>query len=221
MEIHVNRTIVLILSVCVLFVRAPAAAGQSSWPLQAGLSLGTFASFPEPFLPEYCEQGAIAAIGSVSHSLSSHLSLEGQGVVSGGGGGMVCAIPGLPAPPPGSTFDRRTFGDQIEGMSFLTTIVSLGGELRPEASSSLRGRIGLGRLWGKGLGMWSLGAGYRRGLGAGQLTLDVERWSFDIPFVRESILVGDEGEWLVQESEESEQGEHPFLIRIGYELRIR
>jgi hypothetical protein len=48
-----------------------------------------------------------------------------------------------------------------------------------------------------------------------------DRWSLAIPFVQERILVGQEGEWLVQSSEEREQAEHPILIRIGYELRIR
>jgi len=221
MEGYVRRAIILVLSGSVLFFRVPTAAGQSPSPVQAGLALGVFADFPEPFLPEYCEQGAMGAVGSVGYGVSSHVSLEVQGAVSGGRGGMMCAIPGRPAPPPGSTFDRRTYGDEMEGMSFFTTLVAVVGELTPEARSSARGRIGVGRLWGKGLGMWSLGVGYRFDLGAGRLVLGAERWSFSIPFVQDRILVGSEGQHLVQSSEELEQAEHPLLLRLGYEVRIR
>ena len=134
---------------------------------------------------------------------------------------MTCAIPGLAAPQPGSVFDQRTFPDEMEGMSFLTTLVALVGELTPDARSSVRGRLGVGRLWGKGLGVWSLGVGYRHDLGAGRMLVDVDRWSLSIPFVQEQILVGSDGEWIVQSSEDREQGEHPLLLRLGYEVRVR
>jgi hypothetical protein len=188
---------------------------------RAGFSLGVFADFPEPFLPEYCEQSAVAATGSGGMRVAPGIRAEVQAVVSGGWGGMTCAIPGIPAPPPGSEFDRRTFADEIEGMSFLTTIVSVVGELTPRARSSFRARVGVGRLWRKGLGMWSLGVGYRRDVGMGRMLVEVDRWSLNIPFTEEHILVGSEGAWLVQSSAEKDQAERPFLFRLGYEVRIR
>jgi hypothetical protein len=207
--------------VSVLLSPASVLHGQMPRSTRAGFSLGAFVSFPEPFLPEYCEQDAVAATGTAGVGLTSGLRLEAQAVASSGWGGMTCAIPGLAAPAPGSVFDRHTFADNMEGMSFLASILTVVGEITPGARSSARGRVGVGRIWRKGLGLWTVGLGYRFDVGSGRVSVDADRWSLAVPFLEERILVGQQGEWLVQSSAERKQAEHPILIRLGYEVRVR
>ncbi len=211
---------ILVLS-CGLPCAAAAQAGPATSPWHVTASVGPFLEFPEPFEPRYCDQTTWGAVASARYSVSRVLGLEGSLMTAGELGAMTCVLPLRAAPLPGSTFVRTRYREGIREGSLLATGLSLLLELPADDRVSIRGRAGVSRMWLKRLVGWSLGLGSRITLGRHRLVVDVDRLQVDIPFYRELILVGDQGQHLVQESVRSAERATALSVRLGYELAIR
>ena len=194
---------------------------QETRGFDVGLAVGRFVDYESAFSPRFCSHDLGVVSGKVGFWVTPRVAIEGSAAVSTGVGDEACFFPGVPAPRDGDAFRRPAFPDGFIGTSFVATHLSAMLEPLPKSTLSPRVRAGVGRLWGKELGNWFYGGGLRFRLGSHAIVADVERWNFDYEFRSELLIFRDSGAHELQSFEVIREEEKPFLIRIGWERRIR
>jgi hypothetical protein len=136
-------------------------------------------------------------------------------------GGTVCAIPDLAPVPLDTPIQERRFDDGVRGGTFVASHLSALVEPWRMAPVSPRARIGVGRIWGRGLNDWQWGLGMRYRFGRHSLVMDLDWWKVDVPEYLETVIYPSTGEGRqVQSSERIERNYRPFNVRVGWELSV-
>ncbi len=221
MHTHRTSSTLAMMAVISLAVTGPLTAqSTNASDLSLGLSVGPFADYPSQFSPRFCKQGAGGATGKVSYWATAFFALEASATVATARGDMECFFPLSPAPNDGDSFSRPVFDDAIRGQSFFATNLAAVFEPLATRTVSPRVQVGVGRLWDKKLGNWFYGGGLRFRFGSNAIVADVERWNLSFDLRREVLIFRNNGAHELQSFEIIPQSPRPYLIRLGWELRI-
>mgnify|MGYP006908241520 FL=1 len=198
---------------------APAALEAQSYEL--GLGSVLYADYPEPFGDPYCSEPQIGLGGSAAWHALGWASLEASSTISFGGGNQ-CAIADFDlAPTPLDTpIDERRLEDGIRGGRLFESHLSVLFEPWRAAPVSPRGRIGYGRIWGKGLGEWVWGLGVRYRFGRHSMVTDLDWWTVGVPETYERVICPSSGGREVLRSQRVTQSYTPFNVRLGWEVSV-
>lgn len=208
----------LAIAVVASLLVAQSASAQTGMRYDAAIGAGFFVDVPEPFQEQYCEANAAGLGGSVGWRVLDWLVLEGSALLTGELGGETCAIPTLAPIPPDTPILETSYDEDVEGVDFLTTHVSLVIEPFREWAVSPRLRGGAGWIWQKDLFNWTYGAGLVYRFGRYAFYTDVDRWNTPIDELQETVIYRTGGGREVQFSETITRTYEPWVVRFGLEF---
>ena len=221
-------TVGLLAAPSVSSAQIPQATNEGTPPLsmarlEVGLSAGIFVDFPEQFDSTSCDPRAVAYQADARYRVVSFFRIEGAATVTSGLDNGECFYSNAPREPIAirRPYRVRKIPEGIEGSSFLATHIAAVVEPTYDFPVSPRIRIGMGRLWSKGLTHWIMGAGVRFRFGRHSMVMDVESWQLDVPVTDEVVAYQAGGGVDVLSSETFTLEERPFLVLVGWEWSVR
>lgn len=200
----------------VLGIAAPLTGQTHSHGAYAGVHAGLGFDAPRSFSEGVCPDRSPLLVGlHLGYEAPSLFGVEG-GVSLHTEDPELCVNGLIPPPPQDGTRTLRVLGDGVRGYPFAT----------PEARAVFRSpavgglvslRLAFGGAWmpSKDIGALLAGAGARVTWGGLRLTLDLERWWFDVPFADvEETYMG--GELVSERRLPGGFPQNPILLRAGF-----
>jgi len=200
---------------------SPHLSAQEPARTTVGLSVGSFLEYPSAFGSRHCQAGAWGATGTVAHDLSRIFSLRLATTLSAEAGEQECDFPAAPAPSDGGQFSRVVVDEHLPGVSVFASHLSVAARGPEFLRLAPWAHVGVGRLWDKRLGSWTAGAGVQFGWGSNAIALEAERWNIRVDRVLEILTDRDSGQHELVRAEALVDVFRPYLVRIGFERRIR
>lgn len=188
---------------------------------EAGISASIFMDYPSARAEPFCEQTSAGVTVHASYWWRRFVAVEGALTVTGDVGGVQCAFADLIPIDFGVPYERQRYDETDDfGATNVAPTMALVVEPWRAAPISPRVRAGLGLMLDHGLRAWFVGGGIRYGFGWHALTMDVERWSFPLAFVNETLVYNMAGPPTILAAEPFEAKYTMYLIRVGWALDI-
>ena len=204
-----------------MLVSATSAWAQEDGSLYARGTVGVFAAFPETFTERWCEQGSWGASGALGWGLTRAVSVEAGLTAANGLGGMTCAIPGIPEPPPGELYAEERFGDGVRENNFRAASLQVVLTAWRSGTQRVEARLGSAWLWNKRVLAGMGGFVYTFRLGDHQLEVGYDGWLMQVPYDLDILMRTVEGQEVLLDSRRRHNTDGAAQFTVGYRYRLR